>query len=43
MQTGRKKLRVLVCSQCGKKYIYDSVSKICPKCGGTLEEGYIEI
>jgi rRNA maturation endonuclease Nob1 len=37
LEIKRKEIKVLRCIKCGKEYIYDSVSRRCLECGGTLE------
>jgi len=34
----RKQVKILKCAKCGKEYIYDSVSRSCPECRGSLKE-----
>ncbi len=34
----QKQLKILKCTECGKEYIFDSVSKYCPECRGLLKE-----
>jgi Zn finger protein HypA/HybF involved in hydrogenase expression len=33
-----KKGKIFKCEKCGKEYVFDSVSRNCPKCGGILRE-----
>ncbi len=34
----RKEMEILKCANCGKEYIFDSVSQNCPQCKGTLKK-----
>jgi len=34
-----KEIKILRCKKCGKEYIYDWASDICPECKGALKEG----
>jgi len=37
-EPGLKQVKILKCVKCGKEYIYDSVSRRCPECQGSLKE-----
>lgn len=41
MAEEKKIIRMLRCKQCGKKYAYDSVSRVCADCGGRLVETWV--
>jgi Zn finger protein HypA/HybF involved in hydrogenase expression len=33
----QKEVKILKCEKCGEEYLYDSTSRICPECKGTLK------
>jgi len=33
----RKEMKILKCEKCGEEYLFDSTSRICPECKGTLK------
>ena len=33
----RKEVKISRCTKCGKEYIFDTFSHICPDCGKTLK------